>query len=297
MRSPLPLARHRSALWRPRPDRRAGRRLRPRSAAASTCRTSRRIERWSNAALVGAELPTVVPRAAGRDVADVVLTGGWYEWLGVQRPDSSTAAGMTSGRENDLAEDLYAPAKPWRACFIGSTRSTSLCSRDARAERAAVPAPAAFHVEPSTRSREEVDPLSSVSAVLPDVAPERTTVPPAHGPERVLPGSPHQPSPSRRRPAQAAVHRSGRPRQHRTRRRGRPCPDPAKSPTSRACRRSQRDQRRRHSAARPLHQHRRTRPDPGLGEEHPIGRQPRRRQAGSLERQCRRLGTRLRREP
>ena len=23
-------------------------------------------------------------------LADVVLTGGWYEWLGVQRPDSST---------------------------------------------------------------------------------------------------------------------------------------------------------------------------------------------------------------
>ena len=32
------------------------------------------------------------PAQAGYGMlADVVLTGGWYEWLGVQRPDSSTA--------------------------------------------------------------------------------------------------------------------------------------------------------------------------------------------------------------
>ena len=49
-----------------------------------------------------------------------------YAWPVCRAPDSSTAAGMTSGRENDLAEDSprSRAAKPWRACFIGSTRST-----------------------------------------------------------------------------------------------------------------------------------------------------------------------------
>ena len=75
-----------------RPDRRAGRRLRlalpaHRRAVHLDVPSAGRTPPWSAQNFADGLHPA---QAGYGMLADVVLTGGWYEWLGVQRPDSST---------------------------------------------------------------------------------------------------------------------------------------------------------------------------------------------------------------